>query len=253
MKRPDEILDALGNNKTMSEVIFEHLKWEIITGRIASGERLVERDLTERFNVSRTPLREALKQLVRTQLAVDIPYRGVVVRTLAYEFVRDIYDLRLGTEGLSAFLAAKRGSRDEIDGLQDAYDRIESAAQQGDRDAVLFLNAEFHAVIARATHNELLVERVNELWTHINIVRGASWVGNRRTDPSRREHQAIIEAIAARNPERARAAMEEHILSSWAVVEERLKRQERERNDVAADEDGADAADERKAREEVSK
>src|SRR5690606_20381148 len=103
---PAGILHAMGQNKTMSEVIFERLKWEIVTGHLQPGERLVERDLTERFQVSRTPMREALKQLVRTQLAVDIPYRGVVVRTLGYEFAHNIYDLRFGTEGLSAYLAA---------------------------------------------------------------------------------------------------------------------------------------------------
>lgn len=214
----------MGQNKTMSEVIFERLKWEIVTGHLQPGERLVERDLTERFQVSRTPMREALKQLVRTQLAVDIPYRGVVVRTLGYEFAHNIYDLRLGMEGLSAFLAAERGTEEEFAEMQRIFDQIDAAADAGDRDQSLVLNSEFHAAIAQASHNPLLVERVDELWTHINVVRGAAWVGNTRTDPSRGEHKTVMEAILARDPAAARAAMEVHIRNSWHLVEAALKR-----------------------------
>lgn len=226
---PAGILQAMGQNKTMSEVIFERLKWEIVTGHLQPGERLVERDLTERFQVSRTPMREALKQLVRTQLAVDIPYRGVVVRTLGYEFAHHIYDLRLGMEGLSAYLAAERGSDEEFREMQRIFEQIDAAADAGDRDQSLVLNSEFHAAIAQATHNPLLVERVDELWTHINVVRGAAWVGNTRTDPSREEHKAVMEAILARDPLAARAAMEVHIGNSWRLVEATLKRTAEER------------------------
>lgn len=221
----------MGQNKTMAEVIFERLKWEIVTGHLKPGERLVERDLTERFQVSRTPMREALKQLVRTQLAVDIPYRGVVVRTLGLEFAHHIYDLRLGTEGLSAYLAAKRGTDDEFKLLQRIFDEIDAAADASDRDRSLVLNSEFHVAIANATHNPLLVERVEELWTHINVVRGSAWVGNTRTDSSRSEHKAIMAAILAGDPIAARQVMEEHIASSWTIVEARLRQQEAEVRD----------------------
>lgn len=224
----NSILDAMGQNKTMAEVIFERLKWEIVTGHLKPGERLVERDLTERFHVSRTPMREALKQLVRTQLAVDIPYRGVVVRTLGLEFAHNIYDLRFGTEGLSAYLAAKRGTPEEFRLLQRIFDEIDAAADAGDRDRSLVLNAEFHVAIAEATHNPLIVERIEELWTHINVVRGSAWVGNARTDSSRSEHKAIMAAILDGDASAARQAMEDHIASSWKLVEVKLRQQEAE-------------------------
>lgn len=212
----------MGQNKTMAEVIFEHLKWEIVTGHLKPGTRLVERDLTERFQVSRTPMREALKQLVRTQLAVDIPYRGVEVRSLGLDFAHDIYDLRFGNEGLSAYLAAERGTEEELAKIQDIFEKIDAAAHASDRDLALVLNSEFHVAIAQATHNPLLVQRIEELWTHINVVRGAAWVGNTRTDSSRDEHRAVMEAILARDPDRARAEMETHIRSSWKIVEAAL-------------------------------
>lgn len=218
----------------MAEVIFEHLKWEIVTGRLKPGTRLVERDLTERFQVSRTPMREALKQLVRTQLAVEIPYRGVEVRSLGYDFARDIYDLRLGTEGLSAYLAAVRGTDEELAKVQEVFVKIDAAAHAGERDLTLVLNADFHVAIARATHNPLLVERIEELWTHINVVRGTAWVGNTRTDSSRDEHRAVLEAILARDPELARREMEKHIQSSWKIVEAALRELEHSDDDAEA-------------------
>jgi DNA-binding GntR family transcriptional regulator len=203
----------------MAEVVFDQLKLDIITGRIKAGDRLVERELTDRFQVSRTPMRQALKQLVHVELAVEIPYRGVIVRSLSHEFARDIYDLRLGIEGLSAFLAAQRGSAADLKDLERIFHQIDVATVQGARDEVLVLNSEFHTAIARATSNQLLVTRVDELWTSINLVRAAAWKGNSRTGSSREEHYRIMAAILERDPVAARTAMEEHVQASWQLVD----------------------------------
>lgn len=239
-ERTPSVLQAIGENKTMAEVIFERLKWEIVTGHLQPGERLVERELTERFQVSRTPMREALKQLVRTQLATDIPYRGVFVRTLGYDFARDLYDLRFGIEGSAAFLAAKRATEGDLEELQQVFGQIDAAADAGDRDRSLVLNADFHIAIARATQNLLLVERIEELWTHISVVRGSAWVGNTRTDASRSEHRQILEALLARDSVGARSAMERHIQTSWRVVESALRRQEERQAEASADPEKGD-------------
>lgn len=203
----------------MAEVVFDQLKLDIVTGRIKPGERLIERDLTDRFQVSRTPMRQALKQLVHVELAVEVPYRGVVVRMLSHRFALDIYDLRRGIEGLSAFLAAERGDSASFRDLERIFHQIDAATVRGARDEVLVLNSEFHTAIARATSNQLLVARVDELWTSINLVRAAAWKGNSRTNSSREEHYGIMLAILERKPEVARAAMEKHVQASWQLVD----------------------------------
>lgn len=212
------LVDAM-RNRTTAELVLERLQREVVTGQLKPGQRLVERELTERYRVSRTPLREALKRLVASGLATNVPYRGVAIRQLSHGFARDIYDLRVGIEGLGAYLAALRATQDDLDSLQHLFDRIDEASARDERDEVLVLNLEFHRAIARATRNALLVEKVEELWVNINLVRASAWQGTMRTQGSRREHELILRAILARDPEGARHATESHVRSSWQLVE----------------------------------
>lgn len=215
----ESVLTGLAQNKTAAEFVFERIKRDIIVGRLRPGQRLVERDLTERFQISRTPVREALKLLVRTQLAVNIPYRGVEVQRLSIDFARNLYDVRWGIEGLAAYLAADRASDDELAGIEQLFARIRNLTKKGERDDVMLLNHDFHRAIADAAHNELLTSRIEELWTNVNLVRAGAWKGNRRTEGSLKEHEAILVALLARDPAAARRAAEDHIRRSWLLVE----------------------------------
>lgn len=218
MKPGESVLSSVMQNKTTSEIVFEHMKRDIITGHLQPGQRLVERELSERYHVSRTPLREALRDLVRAGFAITIPYRGVAVRTIGYEYARNIYDLRIGVEGLAAYLAAERASKDELGGLEASYAAIARAARAGQRDEVMLLNTRFHELIATATHNDLLVDKVQELWASVNLLRGISWIGNARTEKSSEEHRLILQALLRRDAPQAREAAERHIRSSWEAV-----------------------------------
>lgn len=226
MKSPDLITQNLMQNRTAAEHVFDLLRREIITGRAQPGQRLIERDLTDRFGVSRTPVREALRRLVSTQLAVNVPYRGIMVQQLSLGFAHDIYDLRLGLEGLASYLAAKRGTDEEHAELSNTFHKIDVLTKRGDRDEIMLLNNDFHLLIAKASHNELLVERVEEIWTTVNLVRGAAWQGTVRAEGSRAEHEAITKAILSRDAEAARRATERHIRNSWITVERALEEQQ---------------------------
>lgn len=223
-----EVLRGLSKNKTAAEFIFERIRRDVMVGKIRPGQRLVERELTERFEISRTPVREALHLLVRSQLAINIPYRGVEVRRLSYEFARDIYDLRRAVEGLAALLAAERGEAEEIAQIERLYDQISELTRDGKRDEVMVMNHQFHMAIAQASHNELLLARVDELWTNVNLVRASAWRGNERTEGSRREHEAILMAILGRRGEDARQAVERHIQQSWRLVEAAMRKGNRQ-------------------------
>lgn len=242
MHYESELLDGLKQNRTTAGFIFERIKRDIITGAIKPGERLIERELTERFEVSRTPVREAFRRLERSQLVINIPYRGVEVRRISFEFARDAYDLRLGTEGIASYLAAERATHAELVKLEHIFNTIERLTAEGNRDDVMILNNEFHMAIAEATHNQLLVRQVEDLWITINSVRGSAWKGTARTGGSLEEHQRILSGIMARDPELARAATEAHVRQSWKVVEEALLEDADARTSGEA-EDGVDAED----------
>lgn len=225
MDGSDQITRRLMQNRTTVEHVLDQLRREIITGRARPGQRLVERELTERFGVSRTPVREALRRLVAMQLAVNVPYRGIIVRELSLDFARNIYELRRGLEGIAAYLAAERADEEARDKLAAIYARIEEETRQKNRDEVMLLNNEFHVALAEASENELLVERIEEVWTSVNLVRSAAWLSGLRADDSLLEHQAILDAILKRDSEAARQACEAHVRSSWLVIEAALEEQ----------------------------
>lgn len=211
------------HNRTTATFVFDQLKQEIIIGKLKPGQQLVERELTKRFGVSRTPLREALQQLVRSQLAINIPYRGVFIRKIGYEYARNIYDVRFGIEGAAAYFAAQRASDKELEVIENIFHDIENSSKENNRDKVLVLNNEFHKAIAEASHNALLVKSVDELWTNVNLLRASAWQGNTRTEGSRAEHEAILKAIIDHDPDVARSATEAHIKNSWQLVKSSLE------------------------------
>src|SRR5690606_21621463 len=116
-------------NLTTADLVFSWLKRDVLTGHFRPGERLVERDLTERYQVSRTPLREALKALVRSQRAVTVPERGVMVRQVSLAFAREVYELRSGLDSMAAALAAKRATPTEIDRMRPIFHGIDELSE----------------------------------------------------------------------------------------------------------------------------
>ena len=242
MKSSNDISSSLMQNRTTAEFVFERIKREIITGALKPGQRLVERELTGRFEVSRTPVREALKQLERSQLVVNIPYRGVEVRRISFEFAQDVYDLRLGIEGIASYLATLRATTAELVRLEHIFNTIDELTSKGQRDDVMVLNNEFHKAIAEATHNQLLINQVDDLWTTINSVRASAWKGTARTEGSRLEHGKMLRAILDHDAEAARHVTEAHVRNSWKVVEEALQMERDSGDDELLSATGADEA-----------
>jgi len=213
-------------NLTTADLVFSWLKRDVLTGHFRPGERLVERDLTERYQVSRTPLREALKELVRSQLAVTVPYRGVMVRQVSLAFAREVYELRSGLDSMAAALAAKRATPTELDRMRAIFHGIDElsepvsdeAEQQDRRDQIMLLNGEFHRSIAQGAHNALMLAKHDELWVNISLVRSAVWQTAARTQSSREEHAEILAAIADRDAETARRLCALHADLAWGYV-----------------------------------
>jgi len=208
----------LPTNETLADRIADRLKRLIVTGEIKPGQKLVEKDIATAFNVSRTPLREALARLVNDGLAAGIPYRGIFVRQITLRQVQDIYEMRIAIEGLAAMLAAERADARDIAALSELLTAMDKE-QAGDDSAELkLLNERFHRAIAIASGNALLVERLDELWAWVTLSRTTVWSATGRGDTSRDEHHAIFDAIRGRDPLQARALAEEHVRRAWDNV-----------------------------------
>lgn len=208
--------------RTSSDLVLEQLKDDILTGHLKPGTKLVERELTERYGVSRTPLREALKQLVASHLATNVPYHGVHVRHVSLEFTRDVYEVRAGLEGLAGALAAERANRNELRELGRIFaeiDRLSDARPtQETRDDIMRYNTRFHRSIAVAAHNPVLLARIDELWASVNLVRFTVWQEDTRIESSRDEHAEILEALRNRDAELTRRLCYDHSLRAWTHV-----------------------------------
>lgn len=226
-----EFLSERPLSRTTAEYVLELLTRDILTGRFKPGEQLVERELTERYGVSRTPLREALRSLVRSQLAVTVPYHGVYVREISFDFAREVYELRVGMDRVAGYHAATRATARQLRELREIYEAINERsqpvegdlAQQARRDEILLLNNRFHRKITEASHNELLLAKLDELWASINLVRYGSWRTDARTESSKEEHGEILAALVDRQPDRAAALCADHAWLAWLFVSSALE------------------------------
>lgn len=151
-----------------------HLKLRemIFSGQLHPNERLVESDLAERLNVSRTPVREALHKLVSEGLVAEAPRKGYVVAEFSPEFIIDNYTVREVLEGLAARLAAMHASELELMQLDVELDAIAEASRANDVATVADHNMTFQMLIAKASRNVVLSSVLAKLQDRLRMLRG---------------------------------------------------------------------------------
>jgi DNA-binding GntR family transcriptional regulator len=191
--------------------VLDELRQSIIAGRLNPGERLIERELIAMMGVSRTVIREALRQLESEGLVAIVPNKGPIVRTLTVEEARDIYAIRAVLEGLAARLFTEQADQAQISRLGRALSTVEKAYDSGDAEAMLETKNNFYEVLFAGAKSETLASMLAIL--HGRIWR---WRGLGLTHPNRsaeRDRQslknlrAFVQAIRAKD-----AALAENIL-----------------------------------------
>lgn len=175
----------------------------IVSGEFKPGQRLVERDLCERFGVSRPPVREALRQLDAEGFVQTIANRGPIVAELDFGTVRALYEVRAVLEAQAAKLFAERASQEEIQALHQAVRLIEVAYDEGSVDEKLAAKNRFYDIIIKGSRNELLSSMFRTINERSNLMRRMSMSSKERLPKSLSEIRAIVEAVAARNSARA--------------------------------------------------
>nr|WP_202432828.1 GntR family transcriptional regulator [Streptomyces sp. SID7815] len=194
---------------------YEVLRRRIIEVELQPGERLVERDLAAELEVSRIPLREALRLLAADGLVVLVPHRGALVAPFTPADVRDLFDVRESLESLAARLAAERADEEGLARLADGLEAARAATRAHDRAAIAEANAAFHADIVELAANALLSGVMRPLEARMH------WLFRltAQRDPDRQcaEHQRMYEAIAARDADRAARLAHEHVADGRAT------------------------------------
>lgn len=186
----------------------------IDVGVFKPGDRLVESDLADRFGVSRTPIREALQRL-ETQSLLTRDGRSLIVSSLTYSQMSELYVVRTELEGLAAQLAAQHATDEEIRVLQDMIE--EDRALVGDPSGLSRANRRFHKQIHLASHNHFLVQQLDLVHRSMALMATTSLAAEGRGEVALKEHEAIVEAIARRDGQAARTALSDHISVAYVT------------------------------------
>ncbi|HLH71483.1 MAG TPA: GntR family transcriptional regulator [Candidatus Dormibacteraeota bacterium] len=204
--------------------IYHEIKRAVLSGELPPGSVLSEAELSRRWSVSRTPIREAIRQLELEDLITWEPRRGATVTQVTVRGLRDMVELRQALEGLAVRLAAERRTDEDLAELQSILDRIDAAHRRGDIPATIELDDAFHRRIALASGNRLLAASADRLLDRVRFARSMARRVPGRQEEFQREHAAILRAIAARDPEVAERAMTEHVQRSRVRLMEMLER-----------------------------
>jgi DNA-binding GntR family transcriptional regulator len=193
------------------ERVLAGLRQEIISGTLRPGDRLVERELADRFGVSRVPVREAVRALVTEGFVHFETPRRALVRRLTRDDVRELFELREALEVYAAGLAAARATPEDLAETERLLASAAAATEAGDAEAITDINSRLHDRIMAMAGNGLLTEalepvagrlrwmtRRNEEWPHLLV-----------------EHRELYEAIASGDPERARAQALVHVRTNY--------------------------------------
>ena len=198
--------------KSLVEVVTERLEEAIIGGELAPGERIFEQVLATDMGISRGPLREAIRRLEGRRLLTREPNVGVRVAELSLERLDDLLTVREALEGMACRIAAERFTDEEIQDLQKMLDKHSAGVRSRKGYYQQGRDFDFHFRIAEASGNEFLISMISgDLYDLLRVYRYKSSTLKGRADEALEEHQKIVDALAARDPEQAEAAMREHL------------------------------------------
>jgi DNA-binding GntR family transcriptional regulator len=200
---------ALG---TRTQQLCDTLEREILLGTLAPGARLDEYDLAERYGVSRTPVREALRLLAASGLVEIRSNQGASVSRISLDRLLKMFEVLAEMEALCARLAARRVNAEMLRKISDAQLQMVQAADRQETEAFYELNRHFHEGIYAAAQNEYLAEQVIALRKRTEPYRRRATYLPGRIAVTLAEHNAIFDAISANQPDVAHALMRNHII-----------------------------------------
>lgn len=194
---------SIEKHQTLRERILETIRDAIITGSMKPGEKVAEPELAERFGISRTPIREAFRQLESEGYLKVIPRKGAVVAAFTQKDVEEFYAIKSILEGYAARKACERLTEKEIEKLEHINDKLRHLACDGDVKHFFKVHNDFHDLFLHSAGNDKLYELISSLVGKFQRLRLASLSLPGRMGMSVEEHDKIIEAFCRRDPDEA--------------------------------------------------
>ena len=207
--------------------VVRKLREAILNRTFGPGQRLVERELCELTGVSRTTVREALRQLESEGLVRLVPNQGPVVASISLDEARDLYDVRGVLEALAASRFASAASDDQIRRLLEATDRYEQTARAGDLTEIVARKDDLYAVLLDGANNSVVRQVLDSLRGRIAYLRATSLRRPNRAEEATSEVRKIVDAIARRDAESAWELSRWHVDRAAAAALEVLATESR--------------------------
>ncbi len=196
----------------LSTDLFSNLRKDILQGKLHQGEKLTEQQICDEYNVSRTPVREAFRQLELEGFIETIPNRGAFVVGFSQLDIQDMYELRKSYEVLAVKWAIERITKEEYEKLEESFEFMEFYTQKKDVEKMLNINMNFHELIYKASHNRMLYHILSSYQLYIKQSKSPNRdVSSSYLDEILLEHRAIFEAFKNKDTDAGIAAVSSHL------------------------------------------
>jgi DNA-binding GntR family transcriptional regulator len=208
---------------SLHEQVAHQLRQMLVEGRIAPGAKLNERELSEVLNVSRTPLREAIKMLAAEGLVELLPNRGAIAVELSEADILNTFEVMAGLEAQSGELAAQRITDAELDEIKALHFEMLAAFTRRDLPAYYRLNSAIHGAINAAAKNPVLTATYKQVNARLQALRFRSNQDGEKWQSAVKEHELMIGALSNHDAVAMRAVLASHLANKLEVVIDQLR------------------------------
>ena len=195
--------------------VFNRLREDILSGKYAEHEELKEMAIGEEMGVSRTPVREAFRQLELEGLIQIIPNKGAYVTGITEKDVKDIYMIRSLLEGLCARWATEHITREKMEEMEENVYLAEFHAQKGHMEQLAELDNRFHDILYESCNSKILEHHLKDFHQYVLRVRKKTLANVSRGNKSNEEHRMIMEAIRDKNADLAEQLAHQHMINAY--------------------------------------
>lgn len=214
----------MNTRKTTTDLIYEAMRSDINSLKLKPGEKISEARMAKKYNVSRAPVRDAIRRLQQDKLVLVKPQIGTIVAPVSLEKARDICQIRLLLEPYAAEIAAERITDEDIQNLDKQFALLASYANKGEvkEKCIYATDSILHRMIWRLCGNKEIYQIIDGYQDEVHRIRQSTLKLANRAVPTEEEMRRIYQALRQKDPLAARKAMYEHILNLMNAVEEVL-------------------------------
>lgn len=221
-KGPLKGIRALGKPRSMGDIAYDYLKQAIVKGDIPPGQRLIESRLSEQMEVSRVPIREAVKKLEQEGLVEKTGVRGFEVKKLTREEIEETLGIRALLESYAAYLATEHINDSILKKLEGSIEAYRKAFEKGDTEKLTQLNTQFHEIIYKAAGSGKLYSLINSFRDAVHRYRRQLLACQHYARMSLQDHEEMVEAMRKKDKKKVEDLVKKHILRGVDIIMQEL-------------------------------